>query len=273
MDQGDLVPRAETHRAKGRVALGKEREVGDVAVAEPAPAELRIDFRMKVLPAVDALYPSCSQCRERPPDIGQNRACRPQSPIGLLRRGDAVVDAFDPREFGLRGVEKRRRQARHRAGPGDDRQARCSGARVKHADIRNESPRIGEVAIMRAASDGSLGHAVILLLERPDRVYHEIGLARGDRASGVGDSDLRCLGRSDCGEPVGEIERLGLAAPRDDQLNPRVRRQRPANVAAEVAVTAQDDYPQHHPGFATMSQKTITSPTKAGQPSANHQRK
>ena len=47
-------------------------------------------------------------------------------------------------------------------------------------------------------------------------------------------------------------ERLRLRPSADEQPDLRVRRKRPGDIAAEIAVTADDEDARYHEGFATM---------------------
>lgn len=62
---------------------------------------------------------------------------------------------------------------------------------------------------------------------------------------------------------------LGLRSTTDQELDVRVCGKGTRYIAAEVTIAANDQNPDHQLGFATISQKTTTSPRNAGQPSRN----
>ena len=58
----------------------------------------------------------------------------------------------------------------------------------------------------------------------------------------------------------------------NEKLDRIIIRKRVGDVTPEVAIAADDQDALHHDGLATIRKKTMTSPLKAGQPKANHQR-
>ena len=229
---------------------------------------------MQPLPAEHPPHRAIPQHHERAPDVGQDRARRAQPAIGLLGRADPVVDFLDRREAAQRIVEIGGGQAGDRAGPGDHRHSGRVRRRIQPPHIADEVARIGKVAVMRPRPDRRLRHAVILPLERPDGVDHQIGLEWCQRGGAYHiDIERRGLGWIGCRKLSGKGLRLGQASSGNHQRDRGIARQRPRDIAAKIAVAAQNQHPRGHVGFATISQNTPTSPAKAGQPSANQVRK
>ena len=80
---------------EGWVAEGKQLQVGHIAIAKPAPAQLGINLTMQPLPPEYPLHAAVDQGGEGTPDTGKNGACCAEAAIGLLCCCDAVIDCFD----------------------------------------------------------------------------------------------------------------------------------------------------------------------------------
>src|SRR5690606_27833918 len=86
------------------------------------------------------------------------------------------------------------------------------------------------------------------------------------------DIDRMTLGR------IGHFERcrkricLVRRSSTDQQADALVIGKAARDIAAEIAIAADDQDARYHVGLVTISQKMTTSPPNAGQPSANHLR-
>ena len=141
---------AEAYPLEGWVAKGKQIEVGHIAIAKPASAQLGIDLTMKTLPPEYPLHAAVDQGGEGPSDIGKNGACRAETAIGLLCCCDAVIHRFDLGEVARSIVQVGRREAWHRTGTGDDRQTLLTRRMIKRPNVPDKGAGIGKVAVMRA---------------------------------------------------------------------------------------------------------------------------
>jgi hypothetical protein len=124
---------------------------------------------------------------------------------------------------------------------------------VKLADRDDEVAGIRQVQIVAALRDTGTRHTVVLALERARGVDDDIGRGPVERRSEVPvDVDSMTLGRIGATKPGGEHPRLCLCPSADQELDLRIRRKRPGDIAAEIAVAADDEDARYHEGFATM---------------------
>ena len=249
MERGDLVAGAEADAVQPGIAGREQVEVGNVAIAEQAAAELGIGLGVEVLPAMDRDPFAVLQGGERPADIGEDRRGGGEAAIGLLGGADPVIDGVEPGEERAVMVDDRGAEAGHRAGAGDDRHSGLLRPRVERADAGDEGAGVGEVEIVGAGGDAGLGDAIVLALERADAVDDDVGRGRGERRAGIaGDVERMRLGQVG-GVEAGD-ERLGLRlrAAGDQQPDPGVARERARDVGAEIAVAADDEDAERHAG-------------------------
>jgi hypothetical protein len=115
MEQLQLMPGSKAHRPQRRVAGRKQRQVGDVAIAEQPPAQLGVVLGVGVLPAEHCIHASATQHRHRFAYTAQHRRCCGEAAIGMLCGGDTVVDGVQPGEARQRGLDDGCGQAWHRA--------------------------------------------------------------------------------------------------------------------------------------------------------------
>ena len=99
MEQGDLVAGAEADRLQLGIAGREEIEIGNVAIAEQAAAELGIGLGDGG-PASHGRSTHCAvlQGGEGPADIGEDRRGGGEAAIGLLGGADPVIDRVEPGE-------------------------------------------------------------------------------------------------------------------------------------------------------------------------------
>ena len=102
---------------------------------------------------------------------------------------------------------------------------------------------------MGAGGDAGLGDAIVLALERADRVDDDVGRGRRDRGAGIaGNVERMRLGRIGGAEAGDERLGLRLRAAGDQQLNIGVARERASDIGAEIPVAADDEDAARHAG-------------------------
>jgi hypothetical protein len=171
----ELERRIEANRLEDAVASGQELQVGDVAARRAAPAQVRIVDPAQALPPEYLFPPSVVPFGEGPPAIGKDRFERRLAARHGLPRRDADLDPLDALESTGQSIDDGRGDRGQRARAARHQHAAAARGGVERADAGDKGAAIGQIDIVRACRDGSLGDVIGLPLKRPRSVDDEIG--------------------------------------------------------------------------------------------------
>ena len=196
---------------------------------------------MQALPAEYPLHAAIHECGEGPSDIGKNGACRAETSVGLLRRGDPVIHLLDFGEVARCVVQISCREAWHRTGTGDDRHTSLTRRAIKRPDVTDEGAGIGQVAVMSARSDCRFGDGIALVLKRTHCVNDQPRAKRRKGLSKITAYVQRCrLSRIGPTKAASKGLGLGQRASGNDQRYRRIALQGTRDIAAEVTVASEE---------------------------------
>lgn len=241
MSQRHTQSRMEGDVLDAGVTLRKKREIGDVAIAEPALADgLGIASAMQPLPAEHAFPVTAFEPGKRLSAISKYGAhCG--KPGSLGSRDNAMPDCVETGKLRQEVIDNSRGKCRNGARAADDEYARLSRRGVQLADIGHKIAAIGEIEIMTSRRNASLGDPIILILKRPCGVNDGIDLQRRqlfDQRGNISIERDALLFRQAKFE--GEPARLGRIAAGDEQAQALIPRERAADDGSEIPVSPQD---------------------------------
>ncbi|MCY1419966.1 hypothetical protein D9M71_355720 [compost metagenome] len=255
VQQRQLQAGLKEHAAHAGIALGKEFEVRDIDIGQPAPPHRTAEADATgVHPAMAIAPVAVLQDREGVAGVAEDAFEGGFTDLGPIAGRDGEVDRLQAGEFALEVIDHGGGQPRHRTGAADHQHFACPGLGIQATDIADITAAIGQVDAVGPRLDACTGDAVVLALEWAAGMNDD-GRRQGSqlaRKAGRVDIQLRRLeagtGGSTGRQLGAEPGRPFQAASGDHQLQPRMGfAQVLGNPLTEVAVPAQNQHPRHTP--------------------------